>query len=179
MKVLELLEEIEDIADTSTRIPLNGKIALNKEELMEIVKDIKIALPDEIQQANFIKNERQRILDEAKNEYEIILSDAEKQAKLLVEEHEITTQAKKRADKLLFKTEEHIKMLKMESFEYIYNILDDFQGKIDLLNNQYLGDMFNDLQRSFSVINDKLIENRNEIKELSFSIIENSNDGGE
>lgn len=168
MKVLDLLEEIEEIADTSSSVPLTAKIMVDREEILEIVKDIKVALPDEIQQAQFIKNERQRILDEAKNEYEMIIKDAEKQAEMLVDEHEITSQAKHRAMELTKKTEDNIRQLKMGSFEYVDKILFEFQEKMEILNTQYFGDMFNNLQKTFDDINDKLLENRNEIKELAY-----------
>lgn len=168
MKVLDLLEEIEEIADTSSSVPLTAKIMVDREELLEIVKDIKVSLPDEIQQAQFIKNERTRILDEAKNEHEMIIKDAEKQAEALIDEHEITTQAKHRAMELTKRTEDNIRQLKLGSFEYVDKILYEFQEKMDIMNTQYFGDMFNNLQKTFDEINDKLLENRNEIKELAY-----------
>jgi vacuolar-type H+-ATPase subunit H len=168
MKVLDLLEEIEEIADTSSSVPLTAKIMVDREEILEIVKDIKIALPDEIQQAQFIKNERQRILDEAKNEYEMLIKDAEKQAEILVDTHEITTQAKHKAMEITKKAEDNVRQLKIGSFEYVDKILFDFQEKMEILNSRYFGDMFNNLQNTFDEINDKLLENRNEIKELAY-----------
>ena len=51
MKVLELLDEIEDIVENSSRFPMTGKILVDAEELLEIVREIRIELPDEIQQA--------------------------------------------------------------------------------------------------------------------------------
>ena len=72
MRVLELLEEIEEIVDTAAGFPLTGKIMIDSEELLEIVREIRSELPDEIQQAQWIKNERERIMTEAKNQYEQI-----------------------------------------------------------------------------------------------------------
>ena len=57
---------------------------VDAEELMEIVREIRLELPDEIQQAQWIKEERQRILEEAKHEYEAILKDARAKQKLLL-----------------------------------------------------------------------------------------------
>ena len=76
MKVLELLEEIEEIVDTASGFPLTGKIMIDSQELLEIVREIRAELPDEIQQAQWIKNERERIIAEAKNEYEAVIADA-------------------------------------------------------------------------------------------------------
>lgn len=55
MRVLELLEEIEEIVDTAAGFPLTGKIMVDSQELLEIVREIRAELPDEIQQAQWIK----------------------------------------------------------------------------------------------------------------------------
>ena len=46
MKVLELLDEIEEIVDTAAGFPLTGKIMVDAEEILEIVKEIRVELPD-------------------------------------------------------------------------------------------------------------------------------------
>ena len=94
MKVLELLDEIEEIIDTSSGFPLTGKVLVDADEIREILKEIRIELPDEIQQAQWIKDEKQRILQEAKQEYEAILKDAKVQAEALIENDDITVKAK-------------------------------------------------------------------------------------
>lgn len=55
MKVLDLLEEIEEIVDTASGFPLTGKIMVDAQELLEIVREIRLELPDEIQQASGLK----------------------------------------------------------------------------------------------------------------------------
>lgn len=53
MTVLELLEEIEDIVDTAPGLPLTGKIMVDANELLEIVREIRLSLPDDVQQAKW------------------------------------------------------------------------------------------------------------------------------
>ncbi|WP_027398520.1 ATP synthase subunit B family protein [Anaerovorax odorimutans] len=168
MKVLELLDEIEEIVDTSSGFPLTGKILVDAEEILEIVKEIRVELPDEIQQAQWIKDERQRILDEAKKEYETILKDAKMQAEALIENDDITVKAKIRADEIMRIAESNVKSLKMSTFDYIDSILFNFQDKMDQLNGVYFHDMFNNLQKTFEEINSTISENRNEIKEMAY-----------
>ena len=168
MKVLELLDEIEDIIDTSSGFPLTGKILVDAEELLEIVREIRIELPDEIQQAQWIKDERQRILDEAKREYEAVLKEARSQAESLIENDDITVKAKIRADEIMRVAEANVKNLKMSTFDYIDSILYNFQDKMDQLNAVYFTDMFNDLQKTFDSINGTLTDNRNEIKDMIY-----------
>lgn len=168
MKVLELLDEIEDIVDTSSGFPLTGKILVDAEEILEIVREIRVELPDEIQQAQWIKDERQRILDEAKREYETVLKDARTQAESLIENDDITVKAKIRADEILRVAEKNVNNLKMSTFDYIDSILYNFQDKVDQLYGIYFNDMFNNLQKTFDQINETLTENRNEIKEMVY-----------
>ena len=66
MKILELLDELEEIMETGTGLILTGKIMVDPDEVLEIVKEIRAELPEEMEQAKWIKSERQRILDEAR-----------------------------------------------------------------------------------------------------------------
>ncbi|WP_312649158.1 ATPase [Aminipila sp.] len=168
MKVLELLDEIEEIVDTSTSFPLTGKIMVDAEEILEIVKEIRVELPDEIQQAQWIKDERQRILEEAKKEYETVITDAKRQAEVLVENDDIVVKSKMRADEIMRIAEENCKQLKINTFDYIDSILFNFQDKMDQLNATYFADMFNKMENTFQSVNATLASNRSEIKDLAY-----------
>ena len=167
MKVLELLEEIEDVVDTAASVPLTGKIMIDANELLEIVKEIRIELPDEIQQAQWIKGERERILNEAKQEYEDVLKDAMKQAEALIENDDITMKAKQRAEEIMVMTTENCRALKLESYNYIDKILFNFQQKMDQMNGEYFIKMFENMENTFNIVNETLAENRKEIEELA------------
>ena len=57
MDILMLIDEIEDIVEAGTSVPFSGKVMIDKEEVLEIIKEIRIKLPDEIKQAALIKEE--------------------------------------------------------------------------------------------------------------------------
>jgi hypothetical protein len=168
MKVLELLDELDEIVDTASGVPLTNKIFVDNAEIQDIVKEIRVALPDEIQQAQWIKEQRQNILEEAKKEYEIIIRDAQQQADALVDGNEIMTRAKTAARELTAQTEANVKQLKMDTYDYIDKILFEFQGKMEQLNAAYFGDMFTSVQRTFEGINQTVQSNRLEIKDLAY-----------
>ncbi len=176
MKVLELLEEIEEIVDTASGFPLTGKIMIDAQEMLEIVREIRLELPDEIQQAQWIKNERERIIAEAKKEYEAVIADAKRQAEALVENDDITVKAKLRADELMRVTEETAKQLKMSTYDYVDSILFNFQEKMEQLNSMYFADMFGTLEKTFTDINATLASNREEIKDMAYRTQMNEDD---
>lgn len=171
MKVLELLSEIEEIVDTASGFPLTGKIMVDSNELLEIVNEIRTCLPDEIKQAQWIKNEHDRILDEAKTEYETIVRDAQNQAEQMVAKDEIMSQARSRSEELMAATEENSRQLKMSTYDYVDGILFDFQEKMEKMQQmqqEYFNDVFENLEKSFKGVNETLSTNRDEIKEMAY-----------
>lgn len=168
MTVLELLEEVEDIVDTAPGLPLTGKIMVDSNELLEIVKQIRLSLPDDVQQAKWVKDEKERILEEAKSEYEKIIVEAKKQADYLVETDDITLKAQKLGENIQKTAEDYARVLKMRTYDYVDKMLFDFQAKMDDLNMKYFGEMYSNLERSFDDINQVLQANREEIKGMAY-----------
>ena len=165
MKVIDLIQEIEDILETAGGFPLTGKVMVDPGEIRDILKEIRQELPEEIQQAQWIKNERQRILDDAKTEYDRVISVANEKAEQLVENDAITLRAKKRADEIMRVTEENVKM---GTFEYIDDVLFTFQDKITNMNETYVQRMIADINDLFEKMNATIVANRDEIKDLSY-----------
>ena len=141
---------------------------VDPDEIRNLLKEIRDELPEEIQQAQWIKNERQRILDDAKKEYDSLIKVANEKADQLVDEHDITLRAKKRADEIMRVTEENVKNLKMDTFQYIDEVLYTFQEKITTMNESYVQRMFVDVNDLFDKINKTIASNRDEIKDLSY-----------
>lgn len=165
MKVLELLDELDEIIEVASSVPVVRKVMVDPNEVTEIVKEIRLELPDEIQQAQWIKNERQRILDEAKAEYESILNEARQKADALVENDEITVKAKARADEILRIAQENSQVMKMSILDYTDSMLYNLQEKVDQMYATYFTDMYDDLQATFEKINNNISTSRNEVKE--------------
>ena len=168
MKVLELLEELEDIVDEATGLPLTGKIMLDAEEIFQIVREIRLALPDDVQQAKWIRDERDRILAEAKTAYERIIREAKKQADYLVETDDITIRATKLAAEIKQDAETHARVMRMRTYDYVDKMLYDMQQKMDELNMKYFGEMYTSLETTFNQINEILAANREEMKNLAY-----------
>ncbi|MCQ2547494.1 MAG: ATPase [Clostridia bacterium] len=170
MGVLDLLEEIEDTVDSAPQVPLTGKIMVDGNDMLEIVREIRLALPDDIQQAKWVNDEKTHILESAKNEYEKIILEARKEAEYLVEEDEIKRKAKQDAENILKEAKKSAKQLKMKTYEYVDQMLYEMQEKVDELHLKYFGEMLNNIDHSLADINTILNNNRNEIHKLAENI---------
>ena len=93
MEIFTLLESIEELLENSRTLPLVKKTVVDKEEILDIIKEIRLKLPDELKQAKWVKEERNRIIQEAKKEGEDIVKEAENRIIAMIDEHEITKKA--------------------------------------------------------------------------------------
>ena len=130
MDVLNLIDEIEDIIEAGTSLPFSGKKMVDALDLLEIIKDIRIRLPDEIKQASWIKEERQRILEEAQRDADEIIKDAEAKVEKMVDNENITKKANERAEQIISKAEMHAKEMRLGSIDYADNLLLEQQEKL-------------------------------------------------
>jgi len=137
MDVLKLIEEIEDILESSSTVPFSSKVMIDADEIYEIISEIRIRLPDEIKQANWIKEERQRILAEAQKEADTMLNEVELRIEELIEQDEITKEAKKRAEEIITKAQDNAKEIRLGTLEYADSILletqEDLKNLIETL----------------------------------------------
>ena len=123
MEIFTLLEELEDLLEKSKGLPFTHKSLVDKEEILEIIKEIRLKLPDELKQAKWIKEERQRILVEAQNEADEIIKEAENRIISMIDEHEITKKAYEKKVEIIETANEMSREIKSGTEEYADGIL--------------------------------------------------------
>ena len=123
MEILAILETLEDVIEKSTNMPFLGKSLVDKEEILEIIKEIRLKLPDDLKQAKWVKEERQRILLEAQKEANNIIKDAENRISSLVDEHEITKKAYEQANEIVSNAQKNARDIRLGTREYADSIL--------------------------------------------------------
>ncbi len=93
MEIFTLLETLEEIIENSKSVPFTNKGVIDREEMLDLIKEIRIKLPEELKQAKWVKEERTRILIEAQKEADDIVKEAENRIIAMIDEHEITRKA--------------------------------------------------------------------------------------
>ena len=95
------LESIDRLIAEAKAMPFSSKILIDEEELARLVEDIRLNMPMEITQAKKIAQERRDILNDAEAQAEEIIHKARQRADIMIEEHQITKEAKAAADGIL------------------------------------------------------------------------------
>lgn len=124
MELLDLLEQLEDVVESATGIPLSGgKCILDREVVLDLIQEIRLKLPDDIKTANRISEEKNRILAEAQQEAEHIVGNAESRIASLVDENEITKKAYEQAEVIISNTKKNAREIRLGTREYADSVL--------------------------------------------------------
>ncbi|MCI6157955.1 MAG: ATPase [Peptoniphilaceae bacterium] len=141
MDILQLIEELEDVLDDASNIPFSKKVAVDPDEIFEIVKEIRSSLPEEIRQAKWVNDERDRILQEAneqasqlteqaKNRAAEVDRDAQNRFNELVSEHRITQMATRQAEEMVNNAQQQSRQIREGVFSYIDEVLSNTQENL-------------------------------------------------
>ena len=138
MDILELIDSLEDLVDNASSLPLTGKCLVDRDKFFELVQEIRLQMPDDLKQAKWVKDERQRILIEAQKEADGIIKSAEEKIVSLINEHEITKQAQEAAEVIIANAQKNAKDIRIGTREYADGVLEDLQNMIrDIKNTLY------------------------------------------
>lgn len=130
MEIFTLLETLEEILDQSKKIPFTDKAVIDKEAILEIIKEIRLKLP-ELKQAKWVKEERQRILTEAQKEANDIVKEAETRIISMIDEHEITKKAYEQKAQIIETANEMSREISQGTKEYADNVLGSIQVALE------------------------------------------------
>lgn len=101
-RIEQLIGEIEEYIDSCKYQPLsNTKILVNKEEMEELLVELRLRVPDEIKKYQKIISQQDAILADAKNQADSMIAEARNQTTEMVSEHEVMQQAYAKANELV------------------------------------------------------------------------------
>lgn len=139
MEIFTLLENLEDILSGGTKVPLSSKVLVDADELREILEEIRLKLPDELKQARWVKEERQRILEDAHKEADDIVKEAETRIISMIDDHEITRQAMAQKEEIIESANKVSKEISMGTREYADALLERLEEilkeTLDVIHN--------------------------------------------
>src|SRR4030042_13416 len=83
MDVLVLIDKLDDLVHGASTFPRTDKVMIDRDQIYELLDQMRATIPEEIKQARWIVKERQEMLSEAKQEAERLLAQAQDRAEKL------------------------------------------------------------------------------------------------
>lgn len=147
MTVNEILDTLEDLVERSWSLPLTGgRAAISVRDVIDLIDEVRLALPKEIKQAKMIVTDRKDIIADAKKEAAGIIADAEKKAQRMVAENEIVQRAQERANHMLASAHSQSSELRRMTNNYVENLLSAGESAL-MKNTQELKSAHNEIRR--------------------------------
>ena len=142
-RIEQLIDEIEDYIDGCKYQPLSKtNIIVNKEEIDELLRELRMKTPDEIKRYQKIITNKEAILNDARAKAEALIKDATVQTTELINEHEIMQQAYAQANEV-------VKMATVQAQEILNNATMEANG-VRTSAMQYLDDMLANLETAMT-----------------------------
>lgn len=129
-EINEMLELMEDVLEDSKQALLSSKVVIDKEEIFEIIKDIRLRLPNEIQQSRWVVEDRTKILAQAKLEADALVEEAHESVARMTRDHDITKFAHEEAQGIISAARYDARELHLGAVEYADSVMKDVEQNL-------------------------------------------------
>src|SRR4051812_5184393 len=100
MDLLALVDRLEELIGSAQKMPTGSRAIVDRRRLLDIVDQMRIAIPQEVREARDMVAQREQRRMEAEEEARLVIARAEDRAARMVEQYELTLAARKRAEEV-------------------------------------------------------------------------------
>lgn len=162
MDILQLIDRLEELFNESKSIPLTRNVMVDEDRMLDIIDQMRIAIPEEVKKAQQLLGQRDRVLAQAQEEANRTLELARQKADQMVTKEMVAQEASRRAEQILAQARVEAENIRAEADDYAMNSLTQLQDELERISNQ--------VANGIRVLKDELA--RKESSSLSQSIDE-------
>ena len=131
MDVLVLIDKLDDLVHNAKAVPLTDQVRIDREEIYDILDQMRATIPEEIKQARWIVKERQEMLAEAKREVDRLLAEAREQAVREASQTEIVKIAERQAQDIVDEARREAREARLEMEDWADSMLASLEVNLD------------------------------------------------
>jgi cell division septum initiation protein DivIVA len=135
-EVEQLLDRVTDLIDSARPMPLSTSVVINKEEILDLLAEVRSRLPEELRAARWLLKEREEFLDKVKREGEDLLEEARSQAERMVQRTEVVKAAEQRGRQIVEKAEARSRQMRHEAEDFVDQKLGSFEIALERVQAQ-------------------------------------------
>jgi cell division septum initiation protein DivIVA len=128
--ILYLLDQLEEVLGGGSRVPLTSRTLVDEQEVLDILDQIRVSIPDELKAARRLTQERDQVISDARAEADRILLDADAQAAERVNEHGLVRAAESRAADIEERALRQAEDIRREADAYAYRVLQKLREQV-------------------------------------------------
>jgi cell division septum initiation protein DivIVA len=128
--VTQLIDRLESLVSSGARVPLTSRAIVDEHDFLEIVDQLRIAVPEEIRQAKRLSQDKERIIHQAQGEADKLLEEARQQATHLLQENELVRAAEQYSEQTRREAEQHAEEIRRGADTYSLEVLGSLETEL-------------------------------------------------
>jgi vacuolar-type H+-ATPase subunit H len=130
MDIAGRIQQLEELIMEAKSMPLSTSVLVNREEALELVQEMRAALPEEIKQARWVVKDREQLLTKARKDAEGIIQQALEEQGRLVAQEEVVKQSVREAERILDEARGQARQIRNEAEDYMDQKLAAFEATL-------------------------------------------------
>lgn len=136
MDILQLIDRLEELFNDAKAVPFTHNVVVDEDKMLELIDQMRIAIPEEVKKAQQIVAQRDRVMAQAQEESNRTLSIARDKADQLTQKDIITQEAQRRADQIVSQARAEAESIRADADNYVLDTLMQLQDQIAKMSNQ-------------------------------------------
>jgi vacuolar-type H+-ATPase subunit H len=125
-----MLDHLENSVVSARSMPFSDNCLVDREEMLVLIGMIRESLPAELKQAKWLLEQNRQLIAEARKEAENIMREAESRMSSMINEHEITMQARQQASQTIEAANHSARQIRAGAMEYARKRLGDLEEQL-------------------------------------------------
>lgn len=136
MDILHLIDRLEELFNQGRSVPLTHNVMVDEDKMLDIIDQMRIAIPEEVKKAQQLLAQRDRVMAQAQEEANRTVEIARQKAGELVQKDVIVQEAQKRGEQILSQARADAEATRREADNYVIDTLTHLQTEMERLLNQ-------------------------------------------
>jgi hypothetical protein len=136
MDILQLIDRLEELFNESKSIPLTRNVMVDEDRMLDIIDQMRIAIPEEVKKAQQLLGQRDRVLAQAQEEANRTLELARQKSDQMVTKEMVAQEAARRAEQIMAQARMEAENIRADADDYSINSLLQLQDELERISNQ-------------------------------------------
>jgi len=138
MDILQLIDRLEELFNESKNVPFTKNVMVDEDRMLDIIDQMRIAIPEEVKKAQQLLGQRDRVLAQAQEEANRTLELARQKADQLVAKDMVVQEAQRRAEQILAQARVDAENVRSDADDYVMKSLTQLQAELERITNQVI-----------------------------------------
>lgn len=131
MDIQHLVDRLEDLVDEGRHMPMSKYTLIDEERALELIDQMRISIPEEIEKAARILAQRDRILSQAHEEAARILQNSREKGEKLIENEVGVQAARSHAANIIEQAKQDAEFITQEADDYALRVFSSLKSRLE------------------------------------------------